>query len=91
MILAPFYKGRQHLADMYVSPWYMKPFVNGTTLRKVFILSFKGSLFFKNQHFIIQESFNKLIYGNYTIINCGKISVSLLTLKQNDFFSVSLN
>ena len=32
---------------------------------------FKGSIFLKNRHFIIQERFNKLIYGINTIIKCG--------------------
>ena len=32
---------------------------------------FKGSIFLKNRHFIIQERFNKLIYGMNTIIKCG--------------------
>ena len=31
----------------------------------------KGSIFLKNRHFIIQEKFNKLIYGINTIIKCG--------------------
>ena len=31
----------------------------------------KGSIFFKNRHFIIQERFNKLIYGIITIIKYG--------------------
>ena len=31
----------------------------------------KGSVFLKNRHFIIQESFNKLIYGINTIMKCG--------------------
>ena len=31
----------------------------------------KGSIFLKNRHFIIQERFNKLIYGINTIIQCG--------------------
>ena len=31
----------------------------------------KGSIFLKNRHFIIQELFNKLIYGINTIIKCG--------------------
>ena len=31
----------------------------------------KGSIFLKNRHFIIQERFNKLIYGINTIIKCG--------------------
>ena len=30
-----------------------------------------SSIFFKNRHFIIQERFNKLIYGIDTIIKCG--------------------
>ena len=29
------------------------------------ILSCKGSIFLKHRHFIIQERFNKLIYGTY--------------------------
>ena len=33
--------------------------------------TFKGSIFLKNRHFIIQEKFNKLIYGINTIIKCG--------------------
>ena len=32
---------------------------------------FKGSIFLKNRHFIIQEKFNKLIYGINTIIKYG--------------------
>ena len=32
---------------------------------------FKGAILLKNRHFIIQERFNKLIYGIYTIIKCG--------------------
>ena len=31
----------------------------------------KGSIFLKNRHFIIQERFNKLIYGINTTIKCG--------------------
>ena len=31
----------------------------------------KGDKFLKNRHFIIQERFNKLIYGINTIIKCG--------------------
>ena len=31
----------------------------------------KGSIFLKNRHFIVQERFNKLIYGVNTIIKCG--------------------
>ena len=31
----------------------------------------KGSIFLKNGQFIIQERFNKLIYGINTIIKCG--------------------
>ena len=31
----------------------------------------KGSIFIKNRHFIIQERFNKLLYGINTIIKCG--------------------
>ena len=30
-----------------------------------------GSIFLKNRHFIIQERFNKLIYGIKKIIKCG--------------------
>ena len=32
---------------------------------------FKGSIFLKKRHFIIQERFNKLIYGINTIIKFG--------------------
>ena len=31
----------------------------------------KGSIFLRNRHFIIQERFNKLIYGINTTIKCG--------------------
>ena len=31
----------------------------------------KGSIFLKNTHIIIQERFNKLIYGINTITKCG--------------------
>ena len=31
----------------------------------------KDSIFLKNRHFIIQERFNKLIYGIDTITKCG--------------------
>ena len=34
-------------------------------------LRVKGSIVLKNRHFIIWESFNKLIYGINTIIKCG--------------------
>ena len=34
-------------------------------------LTIKGSIFLKNRHFIIQERFNKLIYGIHTIIKGG--------------------
>ena len=55
--------------------------------------SIKSSIFLKNRHFIIQERFNKLIYGINTIIkmwhlSAYKISVSLLFLKWNDFFYI---
>ena len=33
--------------------------------------SFKGTIFLKNRRFIVQERFNKLIYGINTIIRCG--------------------
>ena len=63
-----------------------------------FDLTLKGSIFLKNRHFIIQERFHKLIYGN-TIIKCGiwqpvkfqLVSRSWTDLKWNDFFIVSLN
>ena len=32
---------------------------------------FKGSIFLKNRHFFIQESFNNLIYSIKTIIKLG--------------------
>ena len=35
----------------------------------------KGSIFPKNRHFIIQESFNKLLYCINTIIKCGPDSL----------------
>ena len=35
------------------------------------ILLLKGSIFLKNSIFIIQERFEKLIYGINTIIKCG--------------------
>ena len=35
------------------------------------ILLLKSSTFLKNRHFIIQERFNKLMYGINTIIKCG--------------------
>ena len=34
------------------------------------ICLFKGSIFLKNRHLIIQERFNKLRYGINTIIKC---------------------
>ena len=33
--------------------------------------TFKGSILLKDRHFIIQERFNKLIYGINIIIKCG--------------------
>ena len=42
---------------------------NGILQKKTEALSnFKGSMFFKNRHLIIQERFNKLIYGINTLI-----------------------
>ena len=40
-------------------------------------LMFKDSIFLKNRHFIIQEGFDKLIYGINTmiIIKCGPDSL----------------
>ena len=38
---------------------------------KLTMLLVKGSIFLKNRHFIIQERFNRLIYGIGTIIKCG--------------------
>ena len=32
---------------------------------------FKGSIFHGNRHFIIQERFNKLLYGINIIMKCG--------------------
>ena len=32
---------------------------------------FKGSIFLKNRHFLIQERFDKLLYSKNTIIKCG--------------------
>ena len=42
-----------------------------STTNKQLKITFKGSIFLKNRHFIIQERINKLIYGINTIINCG--------------------
>ena len=36
-------------------------------------LRFIGTIFFKNRQFIIQERFNKLIYGTDTTIKCGTL------------------
>ena len=36
-------------------------------------LEVKGSIFLKNRHFMIQERFNKLIFGINTIIKCGTL------------------
>ena len=44
-------------------------FVNSVS--QSFVYLFKGSIFLKNRHFIIQERFNKLKYGINTIIKCG--------------------
>ena len=40
-------------------------------LARLFLAVLKGSIFLKNRHFIVQERFNKLIYGINTIIKCG--------------------
>ena len=40
-------------------------------LRVNLVNDFKGSIFLKNRHFIIQGRFNKMIYGINTIIKCG--------------------
>ena len=42
--------------------------IDGWILIKFLRHLIKGSIFLKNRHFIIQERFNKLIYGIYTII-----------------------
>ena len=40
-------------------------------MHAIILIIFKGSIFLKNRHFIIQGGFNKLIYGINTIIKCG--------------------
>ena len=44
--------------------------INTTVNVYMFFISFKGSIFLKNRNFIIQERFNKLIYGINAIIKC---------------------
>ena len=62
---------------------------------RIFIQSkFKGSMFLKNAFFIIQERFNKLIYGIFTILKCGTwqpVKFRLVSLSSNEmiFFIVS--
>ena len=58
-------------------------------------------MYLKNGHFLIQERFNKLIYGIITILNCGiwqhvkfQLVLSLLNWIKKEmifFFIVSLN
>ena len=60
--------------------------------KTVLHLTLKGSIFLKNRYFIIQEKFDKLIYGIYTIIKCGvwqpvKSKLDLSILKWYDFLS----
>ena len=45
--------------------------VTATALPVLLYRSDNGSIFIKNRHFIIQERFDKLIYGINTIIKCG--------------------
>ena len=43
----------------------------GLTKNYINALSLRCSIFLKNRHVLIQESFNKLIYSINTIITCG--------------------
>ena len=57
--------------------------VFGVVFGQIEVKTVKGIIFLRNRHFIIQERFNKLIYGTNTIITLTacKISVSLSLLK----------
>ena len=46
-------------------------FTKGKNQMSTRFLRLKDSIFLKNRHFLIQEKFNKLIYGINTIINSG--------------------
>ena len=46
--------------------------INAENVIEKSAVDFKGSIFLKNRHFfLIQERFNKLIYGINAIIKCG--------------------
>ena len=70
-------RSKWRLDKYYCALWYS---VNLVVLSSDCFLSlsviycirmFKGSIFFKNRHFIIQKRFNELIYGINTIIKCA--------------------
>ena len=54
----------------------------------------KGSIFLKNRHFIIQESFNQMTYGISIIIKCGTwqpVKIQLVSRSWNEmiFYRIS--
>ena len=64
----------KNVRSLYFCSKTINEFENAfATLVNEFIIDklIKGSIFLKNGHFIIQERFDKLIYGINTIIKCG--------------------